>query len=284
MEIGVNLLPRPGKFSVLEKSLRDLCPTHARIDLDRSYIERRAGVYDLAALAEVDKIVNLCMELNIVFVMTVAYTPLWDNPMGKNYPPNNIFFWQLFIQTVIDRYHPEFIAIWNEPNLTQFYNGTREDFITKIWKPAVSVIHDPIRQTTLVGPDLSHQGNWDDWLTDNRIMDDVDIVSHHCYGSAFKVRHRLSSWLPCWLYKSFKCIKKKYFNDKPVWFTEIGFKSNDGERDQKKNWEKILNRNWENIIFIFELYDDKNIVEEWGIYDAAGNPKLAAQLIKQYMV
>lgn len=281
MEIGVNLLPRPGKFSVLEKSLRDLCPTHARIDLDRSYIERRAGIYDFT---EVDKIVDLCRKMKITFVLTVAYTPTWDNPHGKNYPPTNIFSWQLFIQNVIDRYHPEFISIWNEPNLTQFYNGTREDFIDKIWKPAVSVVHDAFRRTTLVGPDLSHNGNWDDWLTDNRIMDDVDIVSHHCYGSAFKVRHRLSSWLPCWLYKSFKCIKKKYFNDKPVWFTEIGFKSNDGERDQKKNWEKILNRNWENIIFIFELYDDKNIAEEWGIYDAAGNPKLAAQLIKQYMI
>ena len=125
----------------------------------------------------------------------------------------------------------------------------------------------------------------------------INIFSWHTYqDSSNEVisRYKLGKipiigWIvPKW--RTFKWeiddIRKK--KNKQIFLTETGLKARTNKsselKDQKefvKDLEKIRKETDSTAIFIYELNDDKNINDKWGIFDESKNPKQSAQwLIK----
>ena len=62
----------------------------------------------------------------------LGYTPTWASAGGNpNNPPTNLQDWYDYVFATVSRYKDSihYWEMWNEPNLTQFWNGTRAQYI-----------------------------------------------------------------------------------------------------------------------------------------------------------
>jgi iron(III) transport system ATP-binding protein len=115
-------------------------------------------------------------------------------------------------------------AIWNEPNLKQFWQGTKEEFFA-LTREAVRTIRELDEAegttTTVIGGVLSDMelvfGNtsWVKGLFESRAMDGTDGIAFHPYHMSAQATGRI--------FNRFKGLVSPYgFADK-IWVNEVGF-------------------------------------------------------------
>ncbi|MCC6424441.1 MAG: hypothetical protein IT447_13275 [Phycisphaerales bacterium] len=213
-----------------------------------------------------DRIVQKANQRGINVYPSVAYAPTWSSggPMWSGVPQTAD--WTNFLTKVVQRY-PTITnwGIWNEPNLTDFWSGTRQQYIDVILKPGSDAIHAANPNAKVVGPELAHlvsgDRNWENWLNDilTQASDKMDILSHHSYGSNSTINRNLEGWL---FGNGLKDVLDDHGWNKPVWLTEVGWMSGDyGLQGQADNYTTMLNqwmtenpnRNWLDKIFFFEM-------------------------------
>lgn len=235
---------------------------------------------------------NRAEDLGITVLGVLAYTPNWaTRKQSIEYPPDNLQDWEDFLVQVFTACKGLVAhwAIWNEPNLKQFFRGDMDDYADLVWAA------DRARKTcgfpvSLVGPNLSTGGksNWAKWA--DRFIRGThyfNVCSFHIYEPSIGEvleriekgkHHKWFRWLH-WLVRDWRPID--YYlrrSGLAIWITETGWTANrpKDEPGQAKNYSGLpLLQQHVNGVFTYELADDPWIDKKWGIYRADRTPKAA---------
>jgi hypothetical protein len=260
------------------------------------YVEGAPGSYDWSVY---DAIVASAKTHNIQILATILYTPAWatTDPNWTGVPNNAA--WVNFCITAAQRYKGSitYWGIWNEPNSTEFWAGTRQQYIDQLLEPGADAIHAGNPQAKVGGPALAHIGSedWYDWLDDvlTQAGAQLDFVTHHVYDSDGnrQVTSRLngstlfggtpSLWSV--INPSVReVLQHAGWFGKPFWLTETGWQSAPiGEPLQASYIGGILSdwftgipgQTWIDQLFIYEMEDSPPNNTTWGILHADGTPK-----------
>ncbi len=171
--------------------------------------------------------------------------------------------------------------MWNEPNLGDFWTGTRTQYIQDILVNGANAVKAADPGGFVLGPELAHlnSGQWDQWLRDvlQQAGGSIDIITQHIYDSdAFNTLDGLDGPLNLGSIKGI--IDANGGGSKPFWMTETGWTSNSvGEADQADYYLELLDgmnaRPWWNRVFFYELSDDPSTTDQWGILRSDLTPK-----------
>ena len=161
-------------------------------------------------------------------------------------------------------------CIWNEPNLTRFWTGTREEFFA-LTKAAAAAIRRADPDAFIIGGALNTLAGkeWVQGLFRSGAMEQADAVAFHPYmpspGPTVNV------------FNNFKALVSEYgFGDK-IWVTEVGYPTHGSygtEVDEDKMPETVLltltllTAAGADRILWYELFDhgdaaDKSDSENW---------------------
>ena len=161
-----------------------------RIDFIWAAIEPRKGAYNWHPY---DALAAAARARGLQVYATIAYTPAWatDGPELTGVP-RNPDDWRRICQRAAMRYRGKitYWGLWNEPNLNQFWAGSRDQYIDVILKTGADAIHAGNRGAKVGGPDLAHlvsgDSDWYDWLRESLLEagDRLDFITHHIYDSS----------------------------------------------------------------------------------------------------
>ena len=234
-----------------------------RFDMNWFQFEPSNNGYDWTVA---DRFVDHCDELGLHVFMTLGYTPDWatgvacnnadpnDENWCLNKPPANVGDWTDFVTAAVQRYSGsvKHFGMWNEPNLGQFYSGTRDQYVDDILIPGSNAVHAACNDCYVLGPELAHLrgAEWDSCegvcvpLLDcecafngwNHSLSailaaaggHIDIVTHHKYGDPYTEwwdEALDGEFIVIQIINGIKEITDQYAPGKPVWITEFGWET-----------------------------------------------------------
>jgi beta-xylosidase len=262
------------------------------------YVEGTRGSFDWSVY---DEIVATAKARNIKILATILYTPSWatTDPTWTGIPDTAA--WMDFCSNAARRYQGaiDYWGVWNEPNLSEFWSGTRQQYIDLLLKPAADAIHAANPSAQVGGPALAHltSAKWYDWLDDiiSQAGDHIDFVTHHVYdtGGNRKVTSKLNDSTlfggtpDLWFLEPpsvREVLQHAGWFGKPFWLTETGWQSQtSGEALEATYYAGMLSdwftnfsgQTWIDKIFFYEMIDFPPNGTTWGILHADGTPKLA---------
>ncbi|MBI5528684.1 MAG: PKD domain-containing protein [Deltaproteobacteria bacterium] len=181
-----------------------------------------------------------------------------------------------------------------------FWSGTQQQFVDYVLKPGFEAVRAADPAALVLGPD---SGN-DDWLDaifkagGGQYLDVITVHVYACCDNTDDVKKVLLR-LDCtggWPWD--KCRKKAIDNNglsgKPVWLTEVGWKTQAAEWEQKQAayYAQLLDEMrkrsswWKKTIF-YEIWDadacDPGMDNCWGIIRPDWSRKPAFDAVKQYI-
>jgi hypothetical protein len=242
-----------------------------RIDVDWDLIERAEGEYDWR---ELDRVVVAAQTLGLSLLASIAYTPGWASGTGNRAsPPRDPSKYHGFVRTVAQRYRNQVqsIGIWNEPNLRQFFAGTRTQYLNDILVPGLRAVRETPEIVT-AGPDLSSAGNaLNDWLAP--ILDAAgslfDVIAHHQYDGQDTVAGRVAE-----IERLHDFLVARGYGDRRLWITEIGWERVTPQQ-QAQHLRGVIRamraRSWWNKTFWYDSHGPG-----WGLFEADTSPNPGA--------
>jgi hypothetical protein len=243
-----------------------------RVDFVWSWVEPSQNAFTWTMY---DDIAAAASARGIHVFATIGNTPAWatTGTQGIGAPTDPADFYDICFRAA-QRYQNsiQYWGMWNEPNLPQFWEGTRSQYINDILKNGADAIHAGNPNAKVCGPELSHlsSANWDSWLTDciNQAGTKIDILTHHAYsGSSYTAVTDKLDKAPFWPWDPpnvKQILQNTGWFGKPFWLTETGWESASvGETNQANFYTGLLNdwftgqanRSWVNKIFFYELSD-----------------------------
>ena len=246
---------------IIDDVTRGLGMRWARLDFDWFRIEPQPGAF---RWDDLDRVVSRTAAGGASMLATLAYTPAWassnpGNPQISD-PPAEVTTWTDFARAAIERYRHEVKhwQFWNEPNLRQFWTGSRVQYRTQILAPAASVAHAIDPALRVVAPGLANLRDWRDWFREAmNARDAIDVVDHHDYQrSGADVLPDLERDGPA--QPSLRTLMQQLgVEDKPFWLTETGIRSDQG--DQRQYYADVVaglsERTWVSRVFFFHYWD-----------------------------
>ncbi len=245
-----------------------------RIDFLWSLAEPEADVYDWSVYdALVDR-----LEARVLKIYSgLGSTPAWATT-GPEFSgvPEDVDQWREFCYLAAKRYSGRIDAwgLWNEPNLDEFWDGSRQEYIDILLIPGAESISIADPSALVCAPDLAHLGSadWEDWLraTINAARDHLDVVTHHVYpsnGWASEVTYDLETGGP---FPFSPPSVQRVLQDtgwwrRPFWLSETGVQSDRwGEGRQATFVDELLDqwfdpqrghRSWVDRVFFYEMND-----------------------------
>ena len=267
-----------------------------RCDFNWFQIETEKDIYNWSFI---DEVVNMAQSNCLNILATLAYTPPWAGNGKTTSIPNDINDWGNFATAAAERYNNRIThwEIWNEPNLDTFFDGDADDYsdLLKIASTQIKLINS---NNKVCGPALSHQGNmgdkkfWYSWIKKiAKHSQYLDILTHHIYKDPnwYHLWRKLDGLtIPFYEGENLSCVKKRYFSNTDFWITETGYRTDktNGESLQSSNYEKCMkglnSRSWIKNVLVYELKDDPNAPNMWGLFRPDGTPKPAVETFKKY--
>ncbi len=270
------------------------------------YVEGQSGVFDWSVY---DEIVAAAQARHLQVLGSILYTPAWatKDPTWVGVPDVNA--WSDFCRRAADRYKGSirYWQLWNEPNQTEFWTGTREQYIDVILKPGADAIHAGNPNAQVGGPALAHlsSADWFDWLSDvlAKAGDHLDFVTHHVYDSSGN-RNVTSKLNDSTLFGSTpglwsvvapsvrEVLESSHWFGKSFWLTETGWQTSQvGEAAQAAYTAGLLSdwltgqhrQDWVNKIFIYEIRDPAAGTPTWGLLKPDGSPKMSYTAYKNFI-
>jgi hypothetical protein len=281
-----------------------------RIDFVWADVEPSPGVFDWSVY---DNIVAAAQAHGLQIYATLAYSPAWATHGPEFYGvPDNPADWadvcfraaQHFAGSI------QYWGMWNEPNLSQFWTGSMQQYIDIILIGGADAIHAGNPQAKVGGPDLAHlqSADWFTWLQQSIQQagsSRLDFVTHHIYDSSgnravtkklndstlFGGQPGLWSVVP----PSVKevLVATGWFG-KPFWLTETGWASDQvTEGAQAAYYTGLLTdwltgvpqQNWVAKIFFYEAKDSADTtVPRWGMLREDGTGKPAYDAYHAFIV
>ena len=276
-----------------------------RIDFIWAAVETQRGVYDWHLY---DALVGAAQQRGLSVLAIIAYTPQWatDGPEIAGVP-RDVEDWKTFCTKAAKRYRGRIAAweIWNEPNLTKFWAGTREQYWQQILIPGADAIHAVDPHALVAGPALAHVGSrdWHHWLLETlqTAGDKIDVVTHHLYDGdgSDDVTTKLDGSTQfgnnpgLWNVVApsvREVLKAANARSKPFWLTETGWESAAvGEARQGEEYQGLLDdwltgsapRTWVQKVFFYELQDGPDFT--WGVLREDGSAKPAYGAFRSFI-
>jgi hypothetical protein len=239
-----------------------------RVDAEWSQNEPAEGQLHWATT---DRLVDT-IKANGGFVnLVVAYTPSWasgsTNPAAPPLQPQKFVS---YVRQVALRYRgrADCIGIWNEPNLQQFWAGTKTQYLNDILVPSLQAIKAAAPELTTCGPDLSSSGNErEDWMGPILAAAGslLDVITHHQYDGSDTVSGRVLE-----IERMHQFLAARGHGNKQLWITEIGWDAPRFTRTRQAQFLRdtmaaMAARPWWNKTF---WYDSHGI--GWGLLDGEG--------------
>jgi hypothetical protein len=246
--------------AILEDVASNLGISWIRIDFDWFRMEPERGRFEWA---ETDRVVEKARADGLEILATLAYTPAWasSNPGSPqpSDPPASADFYRDFVRASVTRYRERvrFWQFWNEPNLTDFWRGTREQYRTSILEAGARTAREVHPGARVVAPGLANVGSWRPWFEEAmRAKALIDVINHHNYartGRASIVELRTDGLQP-----SLRTLmRENEVDDRPFWLTETARRTDDG--DQPRYYDEILHtlrvETWVARLFFFHYWD-----------------------------
>lgn len=246
---------------VIDDVTRGLGMRWVRLDFDWFRIEPQRGDFHWD---ELDRAVSRTAAPGAAMMATLAYTPPWasSNPGSPRTsdPPADVAFWTDFVRAAVERYRQEVKhwQFWNEPNVREFWTGSRQQYRTQILEPGAGVAGaiDPGLQ--VVAPGLANLRDWRDWFREAmNARDAIGVVDHHDYqrsgADVLPDLERDRPGLP-----SLRTLMEQLgVQDKPFWLTETGIRSD--QADQRRYYADVVaslaQRTWVSRVFFFHYWD-----------------------------
>lgn len=214
----------------------------------------------------------------------LGYTPAWASASGNaNSPPTNNQDWYDYVYTTVNRYKGsiKYWEMWNEPNLTQFWNGTRAQFI-EMFKVGADAAHAADPDCMVLGPEISSAGSRTLWMTDllQQAGNKIDIISFHQYDGGDYPAGRLAE-----IDSMYNTIVSLGYGKKPIWVTESGFADDNlGELWQGNYLTEMLagmaSRPWWKKFFWYQIWEGPT--DRSGLLHQDETPKLAWYAYRDY--
>lgn len=209
----------------------------SRITFDWRYAETSPGNWNLAMY---DRIYQADLAQGIRPVFIAAFAPQWawaapnqctTSMDSCRYPPGptHIDAWQNMIKTLVTRY-PQMAAleVWNEPNLTSFWNpGPDPAYYTQLLAAAYSTVHSVTSTTPVLGGSLSNgidpdsaaamnPRNFLKGMYANGAKGKMDGLSIHTYPEDIDL------WRVFKMLTDTRDIRDANGDSVPLWITEVG--------------------------------------------------------------
>ncbi len=249
-------------------ALDELAAPWIRIDANWNEIEPAQGEFHWD---EMDRMVDTARAHGLLVFATLAYTPQWatDGAVRSGVPRTPDVF-ASFAGAVASRYgdRVKHWGMWNEPEQPRFWAGTAQDYLTYVLAPGATAVHGADPQAVVLGPD-SGSDAWLDELFAAGGGQHLDVITVHVYAccddtdDVAKALWRLdgTGGLP-WDSSRRAVILKYGLGDKPVWLTEVGWKTltTDWEQKQATYYPELLaamlTRPWWNKTLFYEFHDE----------------------------
>ncbi len=197
-------------------------------------------------------------------------------------------------------------GLWNEPNLGGFCDCTKQQWVDRIVVEGVKGIKAGCPTCKVLGPELASVGSKHadyleasiQGLKKHGLM--WDIITHHIYSSFVELditllactgdtffndldSHRKCMLGPVVIYEGplspREILLKHKLGHLPLWLTETGLKA--PITDTKKQAEQLiyyrrvieeqLKRSWWTHTFFYEIIDDNNWPDKWGMATVSGS-------------
>jgi hypothetical protein len=294
--------------AMLDK-VRDAGIGWVRVDFDWYQFEPSKGNFNWSTL---DAVVAQARSRGLKIYPSIGYTPVWATDGDvRTGVPRNANDWSSAVSAAVGRYKNDihYWGIWNEPNTTSFWTGTRQQFIDTIVKPGADAIHAADPSAKVLGPELatffSSGRVWYRWMEDMLAQagDKIDIISHHTYPRPLSASYTTltgqlnndtlvgtnpSAWGFLGIQPSVREVLTGLDWSGPVWLTEFGWPLSDvSEQQVAANYTGIFNdwltgnsdRNWIDKMFLYHSEPD-----DYGIFNPDGTPRLAYYAIDSFVV
>ena len=170
---------------------RELGVGWVRIDFDWPVAEPTQGNRDWSVF---DRVIGDANARGLKVFATIGYTPEWASVSADREgdgPRNDVpdaAAYRDFVLAAASRYADGRVAAWgtwNEPNLTEFFEGTETEWIDHAFTPAVESIRQGCPACLVVGPELATIGDDHEAYLRAALTakgGDLDAVSWHIYS------------------------------------------------------------------------------------------------------
>lgn len=189
----------------------------------------------------------------------LGYTPIWASAAGAyNSVPTNLQDWYDYVYAAVSRYKGSihYWELWNEPNLTQFWNGTQAQYIDLV-KVGADAAHAADPDCFVLAPELSSAGRPSLWMTAllQQAGNKIDIISYHQYDGGDIPSGRLAG-----IDAMHNAIVNAGYGNKPLWITESGWASDNIGDQQQANYltgmlDGMRTRPWWKKFFWYQIWE-----------------------------
>lgn len=261
--------------------------------------------------ARFDALVDGALARGLSVLAVVGYGPTWassgdtlgdgpvnDVPIDGAYAP--------FVTDVVQHFagRVTHYELWNEPNLDVFFEGSVDDYLSRVLVPGADAVHAACAECRVVGPSLATIGDDYGVFFDAVLAaaaDRIDIVSGHAYAGfpedgpgsgstsdSFYNKlesHRILEVGGTVVYEgqlSMKEVMDARGVQKPFWLTEAGREAVLGDATEEANQtrhyrrvlEAMLSRPWWETTIFYEAFDEPASGYTWGVavHDPAAPP------------
>ena len=135
---GEGQMMQEGYFESAMDIMAEIRPKYIRIDHLYDYYDvlnfddEGNAVYDFSQL---DRIINAILDAGAEPLMSLSYTPPVLAQQTVYAPPIDLTAWEALVYETVKYYNVErglniqYWEVWNEPNLSHFWNGTIQDYL-----------------------------------------------------------------------------------------------------------------------------------------------------------
>lgn len=166
----------------------DLGGAWIRIDLNWDLAEPAQGQWNWAPF---DAVIDGAKARGLKVYATMAYTPAWASSGNRrgdgannDVPTGNTY--RTFVEAAVARYKTkvDVFGTWNEPNLADFFEGTRQEWIDVVYRPAVQGIRAQCATCVVAGPEVATIGTvYAEYIQAALAAEVPTILAAHIYAS-----------------------------------------------------------------------------------------------------
>jgi MYXO-CTERM domain-containing protein len=285
--------------------MKDLGAGWVRIDFNWYQIQPQAAV--APDFSFFDTLINSALARGLKVFPTIGYAPAWAAEADKDGKPNNntpkVGEYGKFCQAAAARYQGKIThwGLWNEPNLGDFFEGTRQQWIDRVIVEGIQGIKAGCPTCQVLGPELASIGN-DYWVWLDDVLKQLkakglmfDAITWHIYATFIELKptwacwdgdlflHKLDQHRVCFGIHIGLSVREVLLQNGlgslPVWITETGKTAHGGnaaeEADQLSFYRRVLEeqlkRPWWTHTFFYEIVDDNAIADKWGMAVRTGS-------------
>jgi hypothetical protein len=278
------------------QAMKDAGMTWIRIEIGWQAVEWSQGTLDWSYI---DPMVNLAQGYGFKILGLVTYAPDWattgNTPTMHGSPTDPTQFAE-FASAAATHYQGKINAweVWNEPNIREFWGPTpdvaRYATLLEVTYQAIKAV-DP--SSTVLSGGLSSAGQ----ITPLDFVEGLNAIGANKYLDGVALHPYTFPELPN--VAGIQSITSVHdVMQKQVWLTEFGAPTGTAPyaavsttdqataMAQVLSWEKTTP--WAGPVFVYDMVDagtdPNNIMDNFGLLDAAGNPKPAYLAVKNALV